>query len=618
MNPRGWQAEAYEEISKILKKPNPQNKVDGVTCALVNAGVGAGKTFFASYFAHQYLAGGANKEQNEQPRFTKVLIVSPNSSVKKGWSEEMEKFKRYVDYNYSTHTLHFSNARITNSMTRDNIIGITITYHFLEKNQEDLRREVDSNTLIIADEIHHCGDNKSWGEALRIVGENAGFVLSLSGTPYREDDNKIPFVRYDNNQGDGFALDCDFSYTYRESVEDKICCPTVFTSYELSATKTSIDGEETKLRSDDARMNRKLIRIERGQNISESNLYNLWEQGHHRLQEVRETKDSTYAGLVVCDDRQSAELLYEELKNSYGSDFCDIVISSFSEENKNEKQESNRSIKRINEFKQPGNIKQWLISVKQVSEGVNIPRLRVVVYASSVKTRLFVTQVMGRGVRNYKELSVNLDDTCSFFYYKNDKLDEIVKTIEQETAHIVAAREKEFKKADEQNKKASRSLIEELSVISDFSVKEDSDYYRSEEFDYTDKMQVEQFQRETGNEVDASIFYDFMKFQRANGSAPNQSKPVHPVARMEQKRDLNEKLKNQVLSRLSKINIKNGGSYKLGQDKIKELNKFLNDRVGVKNIALMNEDQLDKRIQVLKDLLNGTMDQIKYLANGRS
>src|SRR6185369_17974897 len=41
----------------------------------------------------------------------------------------------------------------------------------------------------------------------------------------------------------------------------------------------------------------------------------------------------------------------------------------------------------------------WLVSVLMVSEGVDVPRLRVGVYATTARTELFFRQVIGRFVR---------------------------------------------------------------------------------------------------------------------------------------------------------------------------------------------------------------------------
>ena len=57
-------------------------------------------------------------------------------------------------------------------------------------------------TLVILDEIHHAGDSRSWGDGVKAAFEPAVRRLMLTGTPFRSDDNPIPFVTYERG-GDG-------------------------------------------------------------------------------------------------------------------------------------------------------------------------------------------------------------------------------------------------------------------------------------------------------------------------------------------------------------------------------------------------------------------------------
>ena len=50
-------------------------------------------------------------------------------------------------------------------------------------------------TLVVLDEVHHAGDALSWGDAVREAFEPAARRLALTGTPFRSDENPIPFVR---------------------------------------------------------------------------------------------------------------------------------------------------------------------------------------------------------------------------------------------------------------------------------------------------------------------------------------------------------------------------------------------------------------------------------------
>src|SRR6185437_7720122 len=51
-------------------------------------------------------------------------------------------------------------------------------------------------TLVILDEVHHCGDKRQWGPAIRSALHAASRRLLLSGTPFRSDGTPIPFVKY--------------------------------------------------------------------------------------------------------------------------------------------------------------------------------------------------------------------------------------------------------------------------------------------------------------------------------------------------------------------------------------------------------------------------------------
>jgi type I site-specific restriction endonuclease len=71
---------------------------------------------------------------------------------------------------------------------------------------------------------------------------------------------------------------------------------------------------------------------------------------------------------------------------------------------------------RLKQFK--GSSDTWVIAVRKVSEGVDIPRLTVGVYATNCKTRLFFTQAFGRLVRRlYDDNDQTIDDgitACMF------------------------------------------------------------------------------------------------------------------------------------------------------------------------------------------------------------
>ena len=90
-------------------------------------------------------------------------------------------------------------------------------------------------------------------------------------------------------------------------------------------------------------------------------------------------------GLVVAIDKEHADKLADRLARVAG-ERPEIVTSDAAD-----------ASQRIQRFAAGSG--SWLVSVLMVSEGVDIPRLRVGVYATSARTELFFRQVVGRFIR---------------------------------------------------------------------------------------------------------------------------------------------------------------------------------------------------------------------------
>src|ERR687893_1359294 len=82
--------------------------------------------------------------------------------------------------------------------------------------------------------------------------------------------------------------------------------------------------------------------------------------------------------------------------------------------------------------------RRWLVSVLMVSEGVDIPRLRVGVYATSARTELFFRQVVGRFIRR----SPGRGAQMSHVFLPSDlRLKTLAAQIEEERNHALVAKE---------------------------------------------------------------------------------------------------------------------------------------------------------------------------------
>jgi hypothetical protein len=90
-------------------------------------------------------------------------------------------------------------------------------------------------------------------------------------------------------------------------------------------------------------------------------------------------------GLVIASDQESARA-YAALLKRISGETPTLVLS--------DEKTSSRRIATFTESE-----KRWMVAVRMVSEGVDVPRLAVGVYATSTSTPLFFAQAVGRFVR---------------------------------------------------------------------------------------------------------------------------------------------------------------------------------------------------------------------------
>jgi superfamily II DNA or RNA helicase len=139
-----------------------------------------------------------------------------------------------------------------------------------------------------------------------------------------------------------------------------------------------------------------------------------------RLSQVRAGDHPDAGGLVIAADKEHAERLAERLERFTGR--RPPIVTS----------DDPQASKRIAAFA-AGN-EPWLVSVLMVSEGVDIPRLRVGVYATAARTELFFRQVVGRFIRR----TPGRGKQMSWLFLPSDpKLKQLAATVEEERNHAL-------------------------------------------------------------------------------------------------------------------------------------------------------------------------------------
>jgi superfamily II DNA or RNA helicase len=346
-----WQTEALEAVAG--------HSGDSFLAAATPA---AGKTTFGLRVAYEMLSAG---------RVGRLVVAAPTTHICRQWSADAARYGIDLEPNRP-------NGEGTEPRDRH---GVAVTYQTIASGPALHARASRRPTLLIADEPHHMGDQAAWGTCARQAFGGAVFRLLLSGTPFRSDSSAIPWVEYD---ADGLSR-AHYTYGYSRALVDGVCRPIAFHSY---------DGE-MEWRSD-GRLRRASFDHVLPQAESARRLRTALDPAGDWMGEVLREADATLSrvradghrdagGLVVASDQAHAREIAERLARIAG-ERPEIVMSDEPE-----------ASTRIAAFSASG--RRWLVSVLMVSEGVDIPRLRVGVYATAARTELFFRQVVGRFVR---------------------------------------------------------------------------------------------------------------------------------------------------------------------------------------------------------------------------
>lgn len=328
---------------------------------------GAGKTAFALRVATELL---------ERRVVEAVTVVTPTEHLKHQWADAAGRVGVALDPSF----------RNGQGATSGDFTGVAVTYAQVAAHPLLHRRRTETRrTLVVLDEVHHGGDALSWGEAVREAFGPAVRRLGLTGTPFRSDTCSIPFVTYAAGSDGVRRSAADYAYGYGRALADGVVRPVIFLSYSGEMRWRTRAGEEVS-----ATLGEPLTRdLTAAAWRTALDPHGNWvpavlTAADRRLSEVRRGMPDA-AGLVIATDQASARAYAARLRAITGQ-APTLVLSD----------EAGASA-RIEEF--AAGTDRWMVAVRMVSEGVDVPRLAVGVYATSTATPLFFAQAVGRFVR---------------------------------------------------------------------------------------------------------------------------------------------------------------------------------------------------------------------------
>ena len=349
---RNWQREAIEAALEKFKA--------SYSHFLCLATPGAGKTVMASALADILIKTG---------KVDLVLCFSPSTVVANDFKVELEAITK---------------RRFCGGLGAS---GSSLTYQSMRYLDTQFWTLLETfNVFVILDEIHHCaGDDtqnaNAWGEqVLMNIQGKARYTMALTGTPWRSDAIPIALANYVSKDN---RLLVDYRYDLTQAIKDGVC---------RSPHITLLDNElinviENKNKRSFTSIAEFLFKS--GLSYFEIITHNeiireILKHGIIQLNKERRISPDA-GGLIVAASVSHAgqiQLLLAELGES-----SEVVTYQ---------EDDPESL--IRQFKR--SYQKWIISIGMISEGTNIPRLRVCCYLSLVTTELYFRQVLGRVLRS--------------------------------------------------------------------------------------------------------------------------------------------------------------------------------------------------------------------------
>ena len=365
---------------------------------------GAGKTTFALRVASMLIEAGT---------VNRVTIVAPTDHLKRQWADAAARVGIAIDPN-------FKNA---DGQHGRGFLGVAVTYAQVGMDPAvHRRRTMTRSTFVILDEIHHAGDSRTWGDGVKSAFEPATRRLMLTGTPFRSDENPIPFVTYERGEDGLQRSRADSVYGYADALSDGVVRPVLFMAYSGETRWRTNAGDELAARLGEP-MTKDLVAQAWRTALDHRGdwMPQVMRAADARLSKLRSGGIPDAGGLVIASDQQTARA-YAKLLETITGEKAVVVLS-----------DDAGASERIATFALSE--QRWLVAVRMVSEGVDIPRLAVGVYATSASTPLYFAQAIGRFVRARRE-----GETATVFLPSVPHLLGLASEMEAQRDHVLGAR----------------------------------------------------------------------------------------------------------------------------------------------------------------------------------
>ena len=437
---RDWQQQALHKAMEWLVTERTDKHF------LINAAPGAGKTLASCAIAQTLLEIG---------EIDRIIVIAPRSEIVNQWAK---------DHSFVTGR-HMAKVTGADGDISELSLDVCATWSAIQGLLPELQAICrSSKTLVICDEHHHAAVEAAWGDGADGAFKEAKFVLVLTGTPIRSDGMHSVWLAHDNAGAIAHPEKGTYTLTYGEAVDLGYCRPVTFHRHEGRFT-VDLDGESlTVTGKHKACLSKNLkrvpglqkaldfYRLAKKPQFEKDNITPLLsgyqatmiESGSEKLDDLRHRMPNA-GGLIIAPNIEMAEYMVTLLEKIEGEKPM-LVHSHMPNPNS-----------KISAFRETN--KRWLVSVAMVSEGVDIKRLRVLLYLPNAMTELAFRQAIGRVVRTMG----NDDDTRAYVVMPSfETFENYARRVEEEMspkARHETGREK-FKRCGECGEKCSLNTLD--------------------------------------------------------------------------------------------------------------------------------------------------------------
>jgi len=569
---RPWQAQASDQTLAAFHSPAYADRA-----FLAVATMGAGKTRYAADVARRAFASGMCR---------RVIVVVPTLNVITGWQDAMSMIGIELDDKWKG----------DRDLTAD-FHGVIATYQsaIVDNGKAFAALASGTPTLLIADEVHHNGSDSAWGNSLERIGRACARRLFLTGTPIRSDNRPIPMVEYIEKTERGrtfYEVVPDYTYEYRDALADDVVRKVRFHLVDSKVDFGVERGEAKKDMLSYSLLDRMLPPDESARLIAalkpnENLMRQMISVGDERISELRNGGIIDAAGIVTCLDIGHAKDVAETVRLISGE--TPVLVHADDADART----------KIDAFR--ASRKRWIVSIKMVSEGVDIPRLTVGVLATNVVATLFFKQFVGRCIRRRKGENVE----AYIIAPKIPAFRESAKEFEDAVRHFVEdvqEREREPGPPRERTYVTTHATMPHGTTIVMNGVEVPSAYY-----DYARQMLA----GSPPNEI-AIAAYAFYKRDNHLSQKPiveqpiftMSAKPETAASRLKRKKAERSDWVNRIIKITERLFPENGRSGAM-------VNQNFMRAWGNRKVSELSIEQIEQQIQAAKHIVN-KMDRIEH------